>query len=328
MIVGGVSGVNNAGTMTSLTNHIGGTIQSLQNAIINTGSIGTFSNSGLLSGSNGYGTILPAAGIYNSGTITGLTNTATGTIVGGITNNGGAIGTLSNSGTIIGASYAINSGGANSTIGAITHTGLISGNIQIANQDVTIGGGARQGTLSGGAITIANGNLTFASGSQLLADSISVNGGLGGVTNNATLEVRSVLSVTGSLVEHGTYVEDITSSSVYGKLTVSGAASFGGMLDMQLLGGMVLSFGEVFNLFSFTSSSGDFTGFELNGVACTSASADLYACGGYSISETITGTQLDLKVGRPVANVPEPASMTLFGVALAALAGLRRRKRA
>jgi hypothetical protein len=253
------SGIANYGSIGALSNS-GNITGSPTNAaaINNQGSIGTLSNSGLISG---------VVGIVNSGTITSLSNAATGTIQGGATgiNNQGSIGTLTNSGIISGAAYAINSASPNSTIGAVNNTGLISGNILVANQKLTIGGGANQGTLSGGAITIANGNLTFASGNQLLADSISVNGGAGIVTNNAILEVGSVLSLTGSFVQNGTYVEDITSSSLYGKLHISGSASFGGVLDVQPLGGMKLSFGEVFDVFNFASSSGDFSSFEPNG---------------------------------------------------------------
>jgi glutamate synthase domain-containing protein 3 len=69
---------------------------------------------------------------------------------------------------------------AHLAVESITNTGQMIGNIDIHNQaSVIVNGGSGNafGRFTGGAITIANGNLAFAGGNTALGDSIVVNSG-------------------------------------------------------------------------------------------------------------------------------------------------------
>ncbi len=119
------------------------------------------------------------AGIANSGTIATLTNS--GTIHGGKGGSGSTSGAPGD---------AIYSAGKHASIGPITNSGTIIGNVEIDNQaSVTVNGGTGTtfGRWTSGTITIGNGNLTFAGGNTALGDDISVDGGVGTVTNMGQL---------------------------------------------------------------------------------------------------------------------------------------------
>ena len=123
-------------------------------------------------------------GLSNSGTIFALTNS--GLIKGGKDGTGpkgdGAQGD------------AIDSGGGHASIGSITNTGQIVGNVVIHNQvsiTVTGGSGTTFGRWTGGAITIGAGSLNFASGNTALGDDISVDGGSGIVANMGALRLAA-----------------------------------------------------------------------------------------------------------------------------------------
>ncbi len=92
------------------------------------------------------------------------------------------------------AGDAIYSAGAHASIGPITNTGKIIGNVEIDNQaTVTVNGGTGKtfGSWTGGTITIGAGNLTFASGNTALGDDISVDSGAGTVINMAALQLAA-----------------------------------------------------------------------------------------------------------------------------------------
>jgi hypothetical protein len=79
---------------------------------------------------------------------------------------------------------AILSAGKHGSIGPITNSGKIIGNVEIGNQNVTVyrrSGQHLRVVDQPGAITIGNGNLTFAGGKTALGVDISVNGGNGSV---------------------------------------------------------------------------------------------------------------------------------------------------
>ena len=168
------------------------------------GTIATLTNSGTISGGNGgeSGTGLPwasagagGAGIANSGTIATLTNS--GTIHGGKGGSGSTSGAPGD---------AILSAGAGASIGPITNSGRIIGNVEIDNQaSVTVTGGSGKtfGRWTGGTITIGNGNLNFAGGNTALGDDVEVDGGKGTVINKGKLQIATLapLAITGNFTQ-------------------------------------------------------------------------------------------------------------------------------
>src|SRR5208283_6055637 len=96
------------------------------------------------------------------------------------------------------------------SIGPIANSGQIIGNVEIdneANVTITGGSGAKFGSFSGGAITIGNGDLTFARNTDL-ADAIAVHGGAGTVTNKGVLRLATPEVINGSFVQAASGVFD------------------------------------------------------------------------------------------------------------------------
>ena len=95
--------------------------------------------------------------------------------------------------------------------------------------------------------------MTFAGGSTHLDQNISVNGGSGTVTNAGVLQLTNSHTIAGGFMQTSVGVLDIgisgtgTGTGLYGHLTASGAATFGGGLAAELLGGFSLAAGEVFD---------------------------------------------------------------------------------
>jgi uncharacterized protein with beta-barrel porin domain len=269
-ISGDTAGIwNDHGTIGAITNS--GSIGGGSEGIANSGTIGTITNSGLISGGRygvwnygstigtitNNGSIGGGTGIYNSGSIGGITNSSIGAIngggvgvwndggsigavtnsgtisggVSGIYNNGGSIGTITNSGVISGP-WAIFSGYGGTILSAITNSGTIAGNINVS-QDLTITGGNSStiGTLTGyGSVTgtITANNLTFDGDAyQLLNDNVNVGGGSGTVTNEGTLKLTATHSITGNYLQDSGAVLAIgvASSISYGNLIVTGNAT-------------------------------------------------------------------------------------------------------
>jgi outer membrane autotransporter protein len=269
--ISGDNGISNnsGGTITTLTNN--GTISGGFAAIVNEGAISTLTNNGTIGGGN--------TGISNSGTISTLINNGTisggasdgitnynGGLISTLTNNGtisatgpgiyndGTISTLNNSGTIISPQYAIYNN-TDGSIGPITNSGVIAGNIENASSNVlSISGGAGTivGTLTGfgsvnniggigadniGTISNTASDLAFTAGNLLLNDNIDVTGHT--VTNSgATLQVNNTISITGNYVQNaGATLQigvadgaqatgTVSTDSGYGRLVVSGSATF------------------------------------------------------------------------------------------------------
>ncbi|TWB21742.1 hypothetical protein, partial [Nitrospirillum bahiense] len=211
------SGVINTALLGTLVNDTTGTVMGQADGVFNQGRVGRVANAGLITGATamvngGAGTI---ATIANSGLIQGaqigLLNAAT-------------VGLLDNSGTLAGITALRNA--ASGTFGAIVNSGLIQGDIiNLATSGLTIGGsGTQVGTLAGGTITSTAADVTFNTGTLLLADAVTVTGHTL-VNSGATLVLNSIVAVTGNYSQTGGVLGLTAGSS---GLAVSGAATLSG----------------------------------------------------------------------------------------------------
>ncbi|WP_294329817.1 hypothetical protein [uncultured Sphingomonas sp.] len=259
--------------------YVGGTLASASNAgtltsantglyVATTGSIGTFSNTGTLSGSqfgvNNRGTIglLSNSGritntnftaLWNQGSIGQLVNTGTITNSSWAILNTGTIGTITNSGVIAGAGNAIQnnavinlldnsgtmSGASNAvagTFGTVANSGLILGNINGFGGSIgTIIGGSNGtvGTFTGyngvSQGTIgASGNLNFASGALLLNDSIIAAGTSAALLTISNTGADITLSTIVNVNANFSQSAGTLNLGNAGKLAVTQAATFTG----------------------------------------------------------------------------------------------------
>jgi hypothetical protein len=366
----GGAGVANAGTIATLTNH--GTIGGGNGGgsatfggrggtgVSNAGTITTLSNSGAISGGNG-GNGSPVdgtggAGISNSGRIATLVNSGaisggsaghgrggdggTGGAGGAGVSNSGTITTLSNSGAIQGGvsgsgeppGDSIYSAGANASIGSITNSGKIIGNVEIDNQanlNVYGGNGTTFGSWTGGTITIGGGNLTFAGGNTFVGDNITV---AGTVINEDPLRFSSPVTITGNFDQMATGELDFLvggdTPGQYGAITVTGLTTLDGALALNVTDGFRFGAGDSFDFIdALDGLSGGFATVSVDGVACSGGSNDVWLC-------SSVGFYFDLGIGNggvdlSVAGVPEPSTWALLATGFHGLGGLglRGRKR-
>ena len=158
------------------------------------GSIGSISNSGAITGS--------IFGIYNySGSIGSISNS--GSVSGGsagINNGSGSIGAISNSGSIIGSFAGIANGSG--SIGSISNSGSITGYFGISNYSGSIGSISNSGSIISNSFGIYNG------------------GSIGMISNSGTIVGSSfAIASSGSVAHIGSIMN---SGLIYGNINVSG----------------------------------------------------------------------------------------------------------
>jgi outer membrane autotransporter protein len=390
---GSVAGINNAGSITVLTNNIGSTVVGAT-GIINSGAVGTLSNSGAITGSGQYGGINNSGsidtlinnsgglisgsgqygGILNTGSISTLTNNSGGAIGGGsngivntnggtitaltnggritgssaiYNNTGGSIGALTNTGTISGVNAIYND--AQSSIGPITNSGVIAGRIlNYSGNDLSISGGTGTtfGTLTGfgggigagniGTITNTASNLIFASGNQLLNDTINVGGSNTVINSAATLQVNNTIAITGNYTQIAAATLNIgvadnaqangvvSTDSGYGRLVVSGNATFdaGSSVALTKLNSYVFAQGQRFVVVQTTTANANYNVGSLN-YSATGYSGSIT---GASVTDTDNTAMTDLMITLASAGsgsgASTPVNMATTSNASASLGGL------
>jgi hypothetical protein len=332
----GGAGVSNNGTITTLTNSrtIEGGVAGPATAggvggagVSNAGTITTLTNSGAISGGNGgsgrFSAGAGGAGVSNTGAIAAVINS--GVIAGGPPRIGGAAGD------------AIMSAGPSASIGAITNSGQIVGNVEIDNQpSVTIygGTGGAYGSWTGGTITVGY-RLTFAGGNTALGDSVTFNGRAGGtgtVFNNGPLMVATPITINGGFDQRsGGELDFLLSGDTagqYGTLDVTGSTILDGVVVVDLASGFHLAGGETFNLLTSDGAlTGALDGVSIDGYGCsTTATSDLWLCNGAGLylDLTIANGLVELTTGAPI---PEPSIWAMLAAGFLGLGGLARRRR-
>ncbi|WP_322046496.1 autotransporter domain-containing protein [Paraburkholderia sp. J67] len=253
--VGTIGTIDNSGEISGyvgIINGTTGTIDSISNTALisgsafgvdNQGTLGTLSNSGTINGSTD--------GIYNIGSIDTIDNSGTITGEEGIY-TGGTIGSLSNSGAITATEYAIDNEGS---IGTLGNTGTISGQVGLLNYG-TIDSISNEGTWSSYVAGIENG------GGIGTIDNSGVITGDYGVYNAATIgSINNSGTITGS-----GYAIDNTEGGSIGSITNSGVIA-GNILNastntLTISGGTGTIFGTL-------------TGYDDTSGTITSENADL-----------------------------------------------------
>ncbi|MGY5956761.1 autotransporter domain-containing protein [Kosakonia sp. BK9b] len=249
IINGSSTGLNTSGTLGTLQNN--NTITAGYYGVQNQGSITILDNIGTINSDRAYG-------ILNNGTIGVINNT--GLIHAGwgysLVNQQGTIGAINNSGVIsagtINGSAIIN----NATMGLLTNSGTVIGNI-VSSSGMSIAGGTGGtiGTLTGytpgttlatGLINISSGDLNFVSGDLLLNDNVTLasgtlyNSGAGlYVSNPITLsgnyDQAAAAALNINVASSALTTGDLTSDAGYGRLKVNGAANIASGSSVNLV---------------------------------------------------------------------------------------------
>ena len=350
-VFGATTAVTNTGTLSAgaggVVNWMGGT---------NSGTLSA--GSGLL---NVSGTVTNAGGTINGG-IGGATVTATvngGTITGPITGTGGTFnnvlftGASLTNGTITGASNTAT--GTNTFAGSITNSGTLAINSGVSTVTGTIGG---SGTVdvSGGTLNIASGGVIDAGGilnetagvvtlSGTLADAtVNLLGGTfdgtgsldgGDVTNDIDLDVNGSAGAWGGSATLGDYDLGSYTQEALGTLSVNfdttgndelidGSTTLTGALDLLNQDGSALTFGSLadtsYVLIADTGSAVSGTFSTLNVALPTGWSLV------YNGANTPGGDAGDVELDFTTpGGTPEPSTDILLGGAIVGLALMRKK---
>ncbi len=217
-----VNGIVNAGTITGGNTGVSVASGASLGKINNLGSISNVNNAGILSNLTNSGSL---ASVNNTGTLSNLVQAA-GTlhsvansgVINGIVIQAGQVDRITNTGLIAGGQSAISvSGGATlaNLIIAGNNTASFGGAVYAPNTPVTVAGGA-----------------TYTLNSNFIVNNFTNQG-----TVVASIAAANNTTITGNYTQgsNGSLAIEAASTSSYGKLNVSGLASFGSNASIQVV---------------------------------------------------------------------------------------------
>ena len=266
---GAIGTLINSGTLTGLVNGTG---------LSSSGSIGSLSNSGLISGGQ--------KGLGNQSTITNLTNTSTGTILGGTAaglQNDTSMGTLTNAGLISSGSAGFANYG---TLGLLSNSGSING----GPQGIYLDGNSSAGTI--------NNSGTITSGQS----AVQVSGTLGSLVNSGYIgNATNALNVAGTL----TTLVNANGGTLSGNNVIYVSGTLGGLSNSGVIKGRIDN--QTANTLTITGGAagtiGTLTGTSGIGTINNTLSNVVFASGNLLLNDRIIAT------GRTVSNTGASLSL-------------------
>jgi fibronectin-binding autotransporter adhesin len=276
----------------------------------NTYTDGTTINEGTLTLGHATNTLQNDGAVnINGGTLALGVNADT---VGAVTLTSGSItGTGTLTGT--GSNFDVRSGTISAKLGGIVGLDKTTGGTVTISSDNSSGGYSGNTTVSAGTLLV-NGNistsaLTTVSGTGTLGGSGEVGNTL--ISTGGTFSPGNSidsLGIVGDLtLESGSFsLFEIMTNNLSDFATVSGLLTFGGTLNVNNIGGALVS-GDTFDLFNWTNSSGSFSSVNLP-----------------SLDPGLTWDHSALYTSGTITVIPEPSAALLGGLGLLAL--LRRRR--
>ncbi|HMD98529.1 MAG TPA: PEP-CTERM sorting domain-containing protein [Terriglobia bacterium] len=200
------------------------------------------------------------------------------------------------------------------------------------NSTLTIGsGGANNYTQSGGASLKVNGSLTAAiafinggtlSGSGTIVANVNNSGGIVTASDPGSPDILTMHSSyaqgAGGTLE--AFLGGVAAGTGYSQLDVTGTATLGGTLDVDLATGSNFTPAAGEGFFVLLANNG------VNGMFSGVDFADAPLPSGDTWSVVYNPNNVELEVNGPTTATPEPSGLLLFGTALAMAAFLGMRK--